>query len=117
LRAWWVDGSRTQEEIGTAVGASDDLGPLAGRLPADLGRPGLQYGPAVAGQAGPICQREPRRSRGAIWAAITARDRLAAWQTTEPRRGHHDHAEPAAANIPAIDADVNAGELIAAQLP
>jgi hypothetical protein len=44
-------------------------------------------------------------------------DRLAASQLPEPRRGPDDHAEPAAADIPAINADVNAGELIAAQLP
>jgi hypothetical protein len=31
--------------------------------------------------------------------------------------GPDDDAEPAAADIPAIDADVDAGELIAAQLP
>jgi hypothetical protein len=35
----------------------------------------------------------------------------------EPRRGPDDHAEPAALDIPAIDADVDSGELIAAQLP
>ncbi len=34
-----------------------------------------------------------------------------------PRRGPDDHAEPAAADVPAVDADVEAGELIAAQLP
>ena len=44
-------------------------------------------------------------------------DRLTAWQLPEPRRGPGDHAEPAAADIPAVDADVDCGELIAAQLP
>ena len=44
-------------------------------------------------------------------------DRLAASQLPEPRRGPDDDAEPAAADIPAIDADVDSGELIAAQLP
>ena len=44
-------------------------------------------------------------------------DRLAAWQRPEPRRGPYHDAEPAAADIPAIDADVDSGELIAAQLP
>jgi hypothetical protein len=44
-------------------------------------------------------------------------DRLAASQLPEPRRGPDDHAEPAAANIPAAGADVDSGELIAAQLP
>ncbi len=44
-------------------------------------------------------------------------DRLAAPQLPGPRHGPDDHAEPAAADIPAIDADVKAGELIAAQPP
>ena len=44
-------------------------------------------------------------------------DRLAAWQRPEPRRGRDDDAEPVAADIPAADADVDSGELIAAQLP
>jgi hypothetical protein len=44
-------------------------------------------------------------------------DRLAATQLPEPRRGPDDHAEPAAAYIPAVHANVNSGELIAAQLP
>ena len=42
---------------------------------------------------------------------------LAASQLPEPRHGPDDDAEPAAADIPAIDADVDSGELIAAQLP
>ena len=72
-----------------------------------------------------------RRSRpGSLWSARVmafARcdlggdhapgDRLAASQLPEPRRGPDDHAEPAAADIPAVDADVDAGELIAAKLP
>lgn len=37
--------------------------------------------------------------------------------TPQPRRGPDDDAEPAIANVPASDADVNPGELIAAQLP
>jgi len=44
-------------------------------------------------------------------------DRLTASQLPEPRRGSDDHAKPAAADIPAVDADVGSGELIAAQLP
>jgi len=44
-------------------------------------------------------------------------NRLAAPQFPEPRRGPDDHAEPAAAHIPAVHANVNSGELIAAQLP
>jgi hypothetical protein len=35
----------------------------------------------------------------------------------EPRRGPDHHAEPAAPDIPAINTDVNPGELIAAKLP
>ena len=45
------------------------------------------------------------------------RDRLTASQLSEPRRGLDDYAEPATADIPAVDADVDAGELTAAQLP
>jgi len=44
-------------------------------------------------------------------------DRLAPWQLPGPRRGPDDDAEPAAADVPAVDADVDASELIAAQLP
>jgi hypothetical protein len=44
-------------------------------------------------------------------------DRLAAPQLPEPRRGPGDHAEPAAADIPAAGADVDSGQLTAAQLP
>ena len=43
-------------------------------------------------------------------------DRLAAWQLPGLRRGPDDHAEPAAADVSAVDADVDSGELIAAQL-
>ena len=41
--------------------------------------------------------------------------RAAVWCSR--RRGPDDYAEPAAADIPAVDADVDSGELIAAQLP
>ncbi len=44
-------------------------------------------------------------------------DRLAAWQLPGPGRGPDDDTEPAAADIPAVGADVDSGELIAAQLP
>jgi len=44
----------------------------------------------------------------------TPRDRLAAPQLPEPRRGPDHDAELAAADIPAIDPDVDAGQLIAA---
>ena len=72
----------------------------------------------------------PPVKAGSIWSAPAAAfarcdlggnhppgDRLAAWQLPAPRRGPDDDAEPAAADIPAIDADVDSGELIAAQLP
>ena len=67
---------------------------------------------------------------GSIWSARAAAfarcdlggdhppwDCLAASQLPEPRRGPDHYAEPAAADIPAVGADVEAGELIAAQLP
>jgi len=44
-------------------------------------------------------------------------DRLAAPQLPGPRRGPDDHAEPATADIPAAGADIDSGELTAAQLP
>jgi hypothetical protein len=44
-------------------------------------------------------------------------DRLAAGQFPGPRRGADDDAEPSAADVPAVDADVDTGGLIAAQLP
>jgi hypothetical protein len=67
---------------------------------------------------------------GPIWSTRTATfarcdlgsdhapwDRLAAWQVPGPRRGPDDHAELAAADVPAVCTDVDSGELIAAQLP
>jgi hypothetical protein len=44
-------------------------------------------------------------------------DRLTAPQLPGPRRSPDDDPEPAAADIPAVDTDVDSGELIAAQLP
>ena len=44
-------------------------------------------------------------------------DRLTALQLPEPRCGPDDGAEPAAADIPAVDADVDSGELTATYLP
>jgi hypothetical protein len=44
-------------------------------------------------------------------------DRLAARQLSAPSRGPNDHAEPAAADIPAVDTDVDTGELSAAHNP
>ena len=43
--------------------------------------------------------------------------RLTAPQLPQPRRGPDDDAEPAAADIPAVDTDVDSGELTAANLP
>jgi len=74
------------------------------------------------------CPRESRR--GSIWPVRAAafarcdlggdyppRDGLAAPQLPQPRRGPDDHAEPAAADIPAAGTDVEPGELTAAQPP
>jgi hypothetical protein len=55
-----------------------------------------------------------RRDLGGDYAP---RDRFAAWQLPRPRRGPDNDTEPAAADIPAAGADLDAGELIAAQLP
>ncbi len=44
-------------------------------------------------------------------------DRLTAPQLPESRRGPDDDAEPAAADVPAVDADVDPGELTTAYLP
>ena len=89
-------------------------------------------GTRLSRQSSQSCRRTAglcsRRSRpGSLWSTRVmafARcdlggdhapgDRLAASQLPEPRRGPDDHAEPAAADIPAVDADVDAGELIAA---
>jgi hypothetical protein len=73
------------------------------------------------------CSRMSRL--GSIWSARAAAlarchlsgdhtpgNRLAASQLSEPRRGPDDDAEPAAADIPSIDANVDS-ELITAQLP
>jgi len=78
-------------------------------------------------QSSQSCRRtadsSSRRSRpGSIWSARAAafagcdlggdhapRNRLAASQLPEPRRGPDDYAEPATADIPAIDADVDSG--------
>ena len=86
-----------------------------------------RQGPTCTGSIGPGL----RRSRpGCIWSARAAAvawrelgryhapgDRLAAPQLPEPRRGPDHHAEPAAPDIPAINTNVDPGELIAAQLP
>ena len=59
-----------------------------------------------------------RSARAAVFAWCDLRgdhapgDRLAAWQLPGPWRGRDDDAEPAAADIPAVDAYVDTGELI-----
>ena len=75
-----------------------------------------------------LCSR--RSKRGSLWSARATAfarrdlggdhapgDRLAAPQLPEPRRGPNDDAKPATVDIPAINADVDSGELLAAQLP
>ena len=81
----------------------------------------------VAESSGLVCLPVRAGSIGSARAAAFARcdlggehrpgDRLAAPQFPGPRRGPDDHTEPAAADIPAVDTDVNTGELSAAQLP
>jgi hypothetical protein len=73
--------------------------------------------PAGQGRA-PSGQDGPWRSRGAIWAAIT-RHRIVWPRRNVPSRGvaPTTNPEPAAADIPAVDADVDAGQLIGARLP
>lgn len=102
----------------------DDLGDLTElRLLAALATY-RQDGAVLDPRAGVAGQRP---GRGSARAAAFARcdhggddapwNRLAAWQRPEPRRGLDDYAEPAAADIPAVGAYVDTGELIAAQLP
>jgi len=83
--------------------------------------------PQSCRRAANSCSRRSRRAPSGARAAAFARcdlggdhapwDRLAAPQLPGPRRGPDDHAEPATADIPAVDTDVDSGELIAAQLP
>ncbi len=67
---------------------------------------------------------------GSVWSARAAAfascdlggdhapwDGLAAGQLPGPGRGPDHDAEPAATDIPAVDTDLDSGELIAAQLP
>lgn len=80
------------------------------------------------GKAAHWCPRRSRRgSIGSARAAAFARcdlggdhapgDGLTAPQLPESGRGPDDGAEPAAADIPAVDTDVDPGELTAADLP
>jgi len=72
----------------------------------------------------------PPVKAGSLWSARAAAfarydpggdhppgDRLAPSQLPSPRRSPDDDAEPTATDIPAADADVDSGELIATQLP
>jgi hypothetical protein len=67
----------------------------------------VQAGSIGSARAAPFARRE-------LGGDHPPRDRLAAWQLPEPGRGPDDHAEPAAADIPAVAADAESGELIAA---
>ena len=81
----------------------------------------------VAESSGPVL---PPLKAGSIWSARAVAfarcdlggdhapgDHLATSQLPEPRRGPDDYPEPSAADIPAVDADVDSGELSAAQFP
>ena len=76
---------------------------------------GLVFWPVKAGSIGSA--RAAAFARCELGGDHPPGDRLAAAQLPGPRRGPDDHAEPAAADIPAAGADVDAGEPIAAQLP
>jgi hypothetical protein len=74
-------------------------------------------------RSGLLSNREADTSRAAAFARRdpggdhAPGDHLAASQLPGPRRGPGGDAGPAAADIPAIDADAGPGELVAAQLP
>ena len=104
--------------------ADDGLHDLAGAAIGRLDAAEPPYVTAVPEGSGQ-CSRPSRP--GSVWSVRTAafapcdlggdhapRDRLTTSQLPEPRRGPDDHAEPAAADIPAGDADVDSGELITA---
>jgi hypothetical protein len=76
---------------------------------------GLVLPPVKAGSIGSA--RATAFARRDVGSDHPPGDRLTAPQLPGPRRGPDDHAEPAAANIPAVGADVDTGELIAAQPP
>jgi transposase len=76
---------------------------------------GLVFPPVTAGSI--------ESARGAAFARCDLGgehppgDRFTAPQLPDPWRGPDDHAEPTAADIPAVETDVDPGELRAAQLP
>jgi hypothetical protein len=76
---------------------------------------GLVLPPVKAGSIG--SERATAFARRDVGSDHPPGDRLTAPQLPGPRRGPDGHAEPAAANIPAVGADVDTGELIAAQPP
>ena len=76
---------------------------------------GLVFPPVKAGST--RSARAAAFARGDLGGDHPPRDRLAVPQLPEPRRGPDNHTEPAAADIPAVGADVDSGELTAAQLP
>ncbi len=108
--------------------AADDLLPDLGGAAEDRLDMAEPPEPAIVPESSGLVL--PPVKAGSIWSARAAAfarcdlggdhapwDRLAAWQLPEPRRGADHYAEPAAADIPAIDADLGSGQLIAAQLP
>jgi hypothetical protein len=76
---------------------------------------GLVFLPAKAAASD---QRELQRSRGVMGAAIP-RHGIVSPRYSSPVRGvaPTNDSEPAATDVPAVDTDVESGELIAAQLP
>jgi hypothetical protein len=76
---------------------------------------GLVFPPVKAGSIGSA--RAAAFARRDLGGDHAPGDRLAAAQLPGPRRGPDDHAEPAAADVPAVDMDVDSGELITVQLP
>jgi hypothetical protein len=76
---------------------------------------GLVFPPVKAGSIG--SPRAAASARCNLGGDHSPWDRLTAPQLPEPRSGPDDHTEPAAADIPAVDTDVETGKLIAAQLP
>ena len=81
-------------------------------------RAGKQRTGVPASQAGPVWSaRAAAFARCKLGGDHPPGDRLAAWQLPGPRCGPDDDAEPAAADVPAVDADFDSGKLLAAQLP
>jgi hypothetical protein len=75
----------------------------------------LVFPPVKAGSIGSA--RAAALARCDLGGDHPPEDRLAASQLPGPRRGRDDDTEPAAADIPAVETDVDTGKLLAAQLP